>query len=127
MEKGKDNRALELAIKNVTDIKTLFDSAKKGKENDKFLSALEGQIARSCTSVVLNISESTDHISQPMRLNKLNIACGENQETIANIRTTIALGYIFKQDCQELLDNLDQVKKILNKSLITIKNKLKTT
>lgn len=121
----KENKALELAIQNVKDIKALFDSAQKGKENDKWLSTLLGQICRSSSSVVLNISENTDHISQPMRLQKLNIALGENCESKANLSLALSLGYFKDTEyAQRTLDNLEQVRLILNKSIWTIKQKI---
>lgn len=125
----KPNIALDLAISIAVRIKELFDKTKADKKGDAFYQNVLGQISRSSSSIAANIAESNGggHASYKFRAKALKISLGEAEETKCWVMLfTRYYPNLESEMITEIINDLDSVILILNKSLTTITKKINT-
>ncbi len=125
----KPNIALDLAISIAVRIKELFDKTKADKKGDAFYQNILGQISRSSASICANISESNGggHASYKFRAKALKISLGEAEETKCWLRLfSKYYPHLESVLIEEIINDLNGVILILNKSLTTITKKINT-
>ncbi len=86
---------------------------------------LSKQILRSGTSIGANIEEAIGGQSDKDFLSKLEISYKEARETNYWLRLLFASDYLTKEQADSLIADSEELKKILAKIIITLKNKLK--
>ena len=88
------------------------------------LNSLLNQLFRSATSVLANMAEgSSNLISLRDRINKFNLALKEARESICWIDVLYELGEISEEEANDLLDELNDIIRILSKSIYTMRCK----
>ena len=90
-------------------------------ENKEYV--LSKQILRSGTSIGANIEESIGGQSDKDFLSKLSIAYKEARETIYWLRLLQATDYLTNEEANSLLNDAEEICKILGKIQITLKNR----
>ncbi|MDR2206169.1 MAG: four helix bundle protein [Flavobacteriaceae bacterium] len=86
---------------------------------------LSKQVLRSGTSIGANIEESIGGQSDKDFLSKLSIAYKEARETAYWLRLLLATDYLNQEQADSLLNDAEEICKIIGKIQITIKNKLR--
>lgn len=119
-----NNQAYKKAEECSVKIINYVNSKKLDTKDYQTILPIFGQITRSATSVAANLAEgSTPFITNKDRINKLLIAYKENLETIHWIQTLYDI-HIFDYDLYSyLLDEYNQISKILNKTIQTLRSK----
>lgn len=84
---------------------------------------LSKQLLRSGTSIGANIEESIGGQSDKDFLSKISIAYKEARETVYWLKLLRATDYITEEQTESLLNDADEICKILAKILITLKNR----
>ena len=84
------------------------------------------QIQRSGTSIGANYSEACDAESPSDFVHKMSIALKEANETIYWLKVLYGSEFISKSQYDELMNDLDEIYKILFSSVKTAKEKLKS-
>ena len=84
------------------------------------------QIQRSGTSIGANYSEACDAESKADFVHKLHIALKEANETMYWLKVLYGSEFISKNQFDELMNDLDEIYKILFSSVKTAKEKLKS-
>ncbi|QQS28040.1 MAG: four helix bundle protein [Sphingobacteriales bacterium] len=84
---------------------------------------LSKQLLRSGTSIGANIEESIGGQSNKDFLSKLSIAYKEARETIYWLRLLQAADYLSQPEADSLLNDAEEICKILGKIQITLKNR----
>ena len=84
------------------------------------------QIQRSGTSIGANYSEACDAESKADFVHKLHIALKEANETMYWLKVLYGSEFISKNQYDELMNDLDEIYKILFSSVKTAKEKLKS-
>ena len=82
------------------------------------------QVLRSGTSIGANITESRNAQSTADFLNKLNIALKEADETSYWIKNLFQGGYLNEKEYESILNDTDELVKLLVSSIKTLKVKL---
>jgi len=82
---------------------------------------LSKQLLRSGTSIGANAEEAVGGQSRPDFISKLTIAYKEARETKYWIRLLKATGYLGVQEAESLLNDLEELLRIIGKIQITIK------
>jgi len=85
---------------------------------------LSKQLLRSGTSIGANIEESIGGQSGKDFLSKLGISYKETRETIYWLKLLQATDYLSKQESQSLLNDANEICKILSKIQITFKSRI---
>ena len=115
----KDNILLDksftFAVRTVKAYKFLIEEKKEFVLSKQFL--------RSGTSIGANAEEAVGGQSRPDFLSKLSIAYKEARETKYWVRLLQATDYFEKQQAESLLNDLEELLKIIGKIQITTKNK----
>ena len=115
---------------NIIQIKT-FSFAVRVIKVCRFLSeekkeyCLSKQLIRSATSIGANIEEAIGGQSDKDFLSKISISYKEARETAYWIRLLEASGYLTTTDSQSLLQDLDEICRILGKIKITLQKRIK--
>ncbi len=116
----KDNVLLDksfaFAVRTVKAYKFLVEEKKEFVLSKQFL--------RSGTSIGANAEEAVGGQSRPDFISKLSIAYKEARETSYWIRLLQATEYFEKQHAESLLNDIDELLKIIGKILITSKTNL---
>ena len=89
------------------------------KQKNEFV--LSKQLLRSGTSIGSNIEESIGGQSRPDFLSKLSISYKEARETVYWLRLLEATDYLKKDEAESLLNDAEEICRILGKIQITIK------
>lgn len=110
--------AAEKAYQFALKILYVYEKLIKQKQYD-----LARQILRSGTSIGANIEEALGYQSQKDFQSKLSISYKEARETKYWIRLLTDAKYVSSIDSQILLHDIDELLKILGKTLITLRNK----
>ena len=84
---------------------------------------LSKQLLRSGTSIGANIKEAIGGQSESDFLHKISISYKEARETIYWIKLLQATDYFVKEESVSLLNDAEEICKILGKIQITIKNR----
>jgi four helix bundle protein len=84
---------------------------------------LSKQLLRSGTSIGANIEESIGGQSGKDFLSKMSISYKEARETIYWLKLLQATDYLSKQEAQSLLNDAEEICKIIGKIQITLKSK----
>ncbi len=84
---------------------------------------LSKQLLRSGTSIGANIEESIGGQSDKDFLSKLSVAYKEARETIYWLKLLQATDYLSKSEAESLLNDAEEICKILGKIQITLKNR----
>ncbi len=84
---------------------------------------LSKQLLRSGTSIGANVEEAIGGVSDKDFLNKLGIAYKEARESIYWLKLLNATGYITENEFQSLINDAEEICKILGKIKITIKTR----
>lgn len=88
------------------------------------LNSLLNQLFRSATSVMANLAEGSSYlISYRDRINKFNLALKEARESICWIELLYELKEISEEEAYDLLDELNDIIRILSKAIHTMKKK----
>jgi four helix bundle protein len=82
---------------------------------------LSKQILRSGTSIGANIEEAIGGQSDNDFLSKISIAYKEARETLYWLRLLLATSYLSQEQADSLINNIDEICKILGKIQITMK------
>ena len=85
---------------------------------------LSKQLLRSGTSIGANTEEAMGGQSDADFISKLSIAQKEARETHYWIRLLMETGYFTEQESQSLLNDLDEILKILSSIILTKKSNL---
>ena len=109
-------KSFEFAIKIVKLSKFLCE------EKKEFV--LSKQMLRSGTSIGANIEESIGGQSDKDFLAKFSISYKETRETIYWLKLLIATNYLDKEQTNTILQNAEEICKILAKIILTTKQKL---
>lgn len=94
--------------------------------NEKHEYNIADQIQRSGTSTGANYSEACDAESKADFVHKLHIALKEANETMYWLKVLYGSEFISKNQYDELMNDLDEIYKILFSSVKTAKEKLKS-
>jgi len=84
---------------------------------------LSKQILRCGTSIGANVEESIGGQSDKDFLSKISIAYKEARETIYWLKLLLATNYLSKEQADSLLNDTEEICKILGKIQITVKNR----
>jgi len=84
---------------------------------------LSKQLLRSATSIGANIEESIGGQSDKDFLSKLSIAYKEARETVYWLKLLQATDYLTNEEANSLLNDAEEICKILGKTQITIKKR----
>ena len=109
-------KSFEFAVKIVKLSKFLCE------EKKEFV--LSKQMLRSGTSIGANIEESIGGQSDKDFLAKFSISYKETRETIYWLKLLIATNYLDKEQTNTILQNAEEICKILAKIILTTKQKL---
>ncbi len=109
------DKSFTFAIRTVNAYKFLVD------EKKEFV--LAKQLLRSGTSIGANIEEAVGGQSTPDFISKMSIAYKEARETKYWIRLLEATGYFDPVQATSLLNDIEELLKILGKILITTKTR----
>ena len=94
--------------------------------NHVVLNSLLNQLFRSATSVLANMAEgSSNLISCRDRISKFNLALKETRESICWLELLYELEEISEAEVNDLIKELNDIIRILSKSIITMRNKQK--
>jgi four helix bundle protein len=93
-------------------------------QDDKHEFVLSKQILRSSTSIGANIEEGIGGQSDKDFLAKLCISYKEARETIYWLKLLMATNFLNKEQAESMLEDADEVCKILAKIILTTKKKL---
>jgi four helix bundle protein len=85
---------------------------------------LSKQVLRSGTSIGANVEEAIGGHSEKDFFSKLTIAYKEVRETRYWLRLLVDSGYLEYEFAKSLLDDCEEICKIIGKIQVTIKNKL---
>ena len=110
------NKSFEFAIRIVKLYKFLYE------EKKEFV--LSKQILKSGTSIGANIEEGIGGQSDKDFLSKLNISYKESRETIYWLKLLLATDYLNKEQADSILQDAEELYKILAKIILTMKQKL---
>lgn len=88
---------------------------------------LSKQLLRSGTSIGANIEESIGGQSAKDFLSKISISYKEARETIYWLKLLQATEYLSQEEASSLLQDTEEICKILAKIQITVKNQLRIT
>jgi four helix bundle protein len=88
---------------------------------------LSKQVLRSGTSIGANIEESIGGQSDKDFFTKLTIAYKEARETVYWLKLLLATDYLNQKQADSLLNDAEEICKIIGKIQITTKNKLRIT
>jgi four helix bundle protein len=91
------------------------------EEKKEFI--LSKQVLRSGTSIGANIEESAGGQSDKDFISKLEISLKEAKETAYWLRLLAATEYITQEQAESLLNDAEELKKILAKIILTMKSK----
>jgi len=83
---------------------------------------LSKQLLRSGTSIGANVEESIGGQSKADFIFKLTISYKEARETMYWIKLLKATDYLIKEEAQSLLNDVEEICKIITKILLTSKN-----
>jgi len=103
-------------------IKVVYIYKYLSEEKREFV--LSKQILRSGTSIGANIEEGIGGESDKDFLSKLNISYKETRETIYWLKLLSATDYINKEQSEILLQDAEELCKILAKIILTMKQKI---
>jgi len=92
---------------------------------DKKEFVLSKQILRSGTSIGANIEEGIGGQSDKDFLAKFSISYKETRETIYWLKLLLATGFLTKEQSDSILQDAEELCKILAKIILTMKQKLK--
>ncbi|MBS1776103.1 MAG: four helix bundle protein [Bacteroidetes bacterium] len=95
----------------------------KHLQNEKKEFVLSKQLLRSGTSIGANIEESIGGASEKDFLHKLTIAYKEARESIYWIKLLKATDYLDNKTADSLMNDAEEICKILGKIQLTIKNR----
>ena len=84
---------------------------------------LSKQLLRSGTSIGANIEESIGGQSDKDFLSKISIAYKESRETIYWLKLLQATNYLSQQESESLLNDAEEICRIIGKIQITMKNR----
>ena len=90
--------------------------------NEKKEFVLSKQLLRSGTSIGANIEESIGGFSEADFVFKISISYKEARETVYWIKLLAATDYFTKEEAQSLLNDVEEICKIITKILLTSKN-----
>ncbi len=93
--------------------------------NEKKEFVLSKQLLRSGTSIGANVEESIGGQSDKDFISKISIAYKEARETKYWIKLLEATDYLSIQEAESLINNVDEICKILGSIQITMKKKLR--
>jgi len=93
------------------------------KEKNEYV--LSKQILRSGTSIGANIEESIGGQSDKDFFAKLNISYKEARETIYWLKLLVATDYLTKEAAESLLNDAEEIAKIIAKIILTMRGKIK--
>ena len=96
-------------------------NAYKYLQTEKKVFVLSKQILRSGTSIGANVEEAIGGQSKKDFIAKTSISYKEARETIYWIKLLVATGYLEKDLAQSLLDDAEELSKILSSILLTSK------
>jgi four helix bundle protein len=96
-------------------------NAYKYLQTEKKEFVLSKQILRSGTSIGTNVEEAIGGQSKKDFIAKTSISYKEARETIYWIKLLVATGYLEKDLAQSLLDDAEELSKILSSILLTSK------
>jgi four helix bundle protein len=96
-------------------------NAYKYLQTEKKEFVLSKQILRSGTSIGANVEEAIGGQSKKDFIAKTSISYKEARETIYWIKLLVATGYLEKDLAQSLLDDAEELSKILSSILLTSK------
>lgn len=117
----KDNvlktKSFEFALHSIATYKGLIN-------NKEFI--LSKQFLRSATSVGANVREANNSQSIPDFIHKLYISLKECDESQYWLELLFATNYIPQQTYDELIQQSDEIKRILKSSILTSKSRLKS-
>jgi len=85
---------------------------------------LSKQLLRSGTSIGANVEESIGGQSDKDFLSKINISYKEARETVYWLKLLQATDYLSEQEAASLLNDAEELCKILAKILITLKSRI---
>jgi four helix bundle protein len=85
---------------------------------------LSKQILKSGTSIGANIEEGIGVQSEKDFLSKFSISYKETRETIYWLKLLFATDYISKEQADSMLQDAEELSKILSKIILTMKQKL---
>ena len=88
---------------------------------------LSKQVLRSGTSIGANIEEGLGGQSNKDFVSKLNIAYKETRETIYWIKLLLKTDFLLQEQTDSILQDADELCKIIAQSLLTMKNKIKNS
>lgn len=91
---------------------------------DKRLDPIYRQLLRSGTSIGANISEARSASSRKDFINKLSIALKESRETDYWLRILKEADIITKNEIDSLINDLDEIQRLLTSSIKTAKGNL---
>ncbi|NDW12030.1 four helix bundle protein [Bacteroides sp. 214] len=115
----KDNiiqeKSFAFAIRIVNLYKYLYEERKEY--------ILSKQVLRSGTSIGANVEESIGGQSEKDFISKLSIAYKEARETIYWLKLLFATDYLNQEQADSLLEDAEEICKIIGKIQITIKNR----
>jgi len=110
-------KSFDFAIRIINAVKYLH--------NDKKEFILSKQLLRSGTSVGANIEEAIGGQSTKDFIAKLSISYKEARETLYWLKLLKATDYLNQEEANSLINDADELCKILSSILISTKNKLK--
>jgi four helix bundle protein len=84
---------------------------------------LSKQVLRSGTSIGANIEESIGGYSDKDFLSKLSIAYKEARETVYWLKLLLATGYLNQEQANSLLNDAEEICKIIGSIQLTIKSR----
>jgi four helix bundle protein len=109
------NKSFDFAIKVVSVYKFLIENKKEYVLSKQFL--------KSGTSIGANVEEAIGGQSQADFISKLNIAYKEARECVYWIKLLYATEYISEKQHVSLINDADEICKILGKIVLTMKEK----
>lgn len=114
MDGHKDLKVFQLAYKLAMEI---FRLTKNFPAEEKY--SLTDQIRRSSRSVAANIAEGYRKRQYPNAFaNKMSDSDAETTETMVWLEFSRDCGYLSKEDCQRLIEEYQQVGKMLGKIIL---------
>ena len=108
-------KSFAFAIRMVKLYKYLYD------EKKEFV--LSKQVLRSGTSIGANVEESIGGQSDKDFLTKLSVAYKEARETVYWLKLLLATDYLNQEQADSLLNDADEICKIIGKIQIAMKNR----
>ena len=116
------NIGYALAMENAI---TIYNKAKYIQDTSRnpLISSELLQVVRSANSVAANIAESNNSKTKKMLLQKLYVAYGELNETLAHLEFLYKTNYLTSEEHQEIYNKYIHIIRIIRKSIHTIKEK----